>query len=664
MAEEAGRPDLASLAYARAEVELADWISEVDDVTTRLSALAAWEGLGQRRARLEVNAGRWAASLEALDRSRSSLRHQQPVRLAHLQTHLQADEAVLAFRFLGAEAWVWLVRSSQVHSMRLAASASEVQDAADLWVESISTGRPNRSWRRLGWQLARLTMHQVESAGWLNGLQNLIVLPGGGLATLPLDSLPTLAHADRPYGDGIVFSRSRTISDLDRSLHRRPRGHSTVAFIPNGSPAALLEVEGILMRTLGRAFLGRRATEQPDPFRGPLATAERREGCRRAGVAPIRFAQWLLGVSPRSLPSIWKGRPWYFSAAIRRARPYPARVAGAGYRRVSPMRLWLRGAAVWSAAYGRWTSALPPSSHSFSTLPEAQNPVQPALPRLRRRCGSGILPSPFVGPVPSGKEHREGLNGKGQTSPYVLTEIRRKRTAPLLYNSLHPSTCAPPPRQARYSHRGPLSRRTIFLPPGATVKTVIKLLKRVATLSIVAGVGYFGWMYWQERQAAEEEEGLGEVPTQAAEVRDITVSVSATGTLRPVRIVQVKSKAAGEILRMPAELGDRVETGALIAQIDTETLDQELVQGAGRPGVGAGAAGCFGAPVRPRPDAVEAGSGVAAGSRYRRAELHHRQGQPAARPSGDQAAPRSASTMPRCALPTPARLSARRWRRE
>ncbi len=110
------------------------------------------------------------------------------------------------------------------------------------------------------------------------------------------------------------------------------------------------------------------------------------------------------------------------------------------------------------------------------------------------------------------------------------------------------------------------------------MKTVIKLLKRLVTLAIVVGAGYFGWMYWQERQAAEEEEGLGEVPTQAASVRDITVSVSATGTLRPVRIVQVKSKAAGEILNMPAELGDRVESGALIAQIDTETLDQELAQ--------------------------------------------------------------------------------------
>ena len=39
------------------------------------------------------------------------------------------------------------------------------------------------------------------------------------------------------------------------------------------------------------------------------------------------------------------------------------------------------------------------------------------------------------------------------------------------------------------------------------MKTVIKLLKRVVTLAIVAGAGYFGWMYWQERQAAEEEQG-------------------------------------------------------------------------------------------------------------------------------------------------------------
>ncbi len=110
------------------------------------------------------------------------------------------------------------------------------------------------------------------------------------------------------------------------------------------------------------------------------------------------------------------------------------------------------------------------------------------------------------------------------------------------------------------------------------MKTVVKLLKRLVTLAVVAGVAYYGWGYYQAQQAAEEEQSVGEVPTRPVAVRDITVSVSATGALRPVRIVQVKSKAAGEILRMPAELGDLVQVGDLIAQVDTETLEQEMAQ--------------------------------------------------------------------------------------
>lgn len=110
------------------------------------------------------------------------------------------------------------------------------------------------------------------------------------------------------------------------------------------------------------------------------------------------------------------------------------------------------------------------------------------------------------------------------------------------------------------------------------MKTVVKLLKRLVVLVVVVGVSYYGWGYYQAQQAAEEEQGMGEVPTRPAAVRDITVSVSATGALRPVRIVQVKSKASGAILNMPAELGDVVQMGDLIAQIDTETLEQEMAQ--------------------------------------------------------------------------------------
>ena len=110
------------------------------------------------------------------------------------------------------------------------------------------------------------------------------------------------------------------------------------------------------------------------------------------------------------------------------------------------------------------------------------------------------------------------------------------------------------------------------------MKALKKLLATTLKLVIcIAAVG--GGYYAYQRYAAEiEEEDLGELPTVVAKVRDITVSVSATGILQPVKIVEIKSKASGEILEMPAEMGDYLEAGDLIAQIDTRILDQELKQ--------------------------------------------------------------------------------------
>lgn len=110
------------------------------------------------------------------------------------------------------------------------------------------------------------------------------------------------------------------------------------------------------------------------------------------------------------------------------------------------------------------------------------------------------------------------------------------------------------------------------------MKTFRKILKRVVTLAVLVAVGYFGWMYYESRNAEEEEASIGRIPTQEASVRDITVSVSATGVLRPVRIIQVKSKASGEIMRMTVDLGDKVQAGDLIAQVETRFLEQELNQ--------------------------------------------------------------------------------------
>jgi HlyD family secretion protein len=60
-------------------------------------------------------------------------------------------------------------------------------------------------------------------------------------------------------------------------------------------------------------------------------------------------------------------------------------------------------------------------------------------------------------------------------------------------------------------------------------------------------------------------------PTRlTVEVRrgNLIIRAEATGSIEPVRRVEVKSKASGEILRLHADVGDRVARGTLLAEID------------------------------------------------------------------------------------------------
>jgi len=50
--------------------------------------------------------------------------------------------------------------------------------------------------------------------------------------------------------------------------------------------------------------------------------------------------------------------------------------------------------------------------------------------------------------------------------------------------------------------------------------------------------------------------------------QDIVVDVEATGIIAPVNAVEVRSKASGQIIKLPVELGSRVKPGDLLAQID------------------------------------------------------------------------------------------------
>ena len=64
----------------------------------------------------------------------------------------------------------------------------------------------------------------------------------------------------------------------------------------------------------------------------------------------------------------------------------------------------------------------------------------------------------------------------------------------------------------------------------------------------------------------------------AVEMRNIEVTVDASGVVEPESTVEVKSKASGEVLKVHGETGDIVEAGTLLVQIDKRTPANNVSQ--------------------------------------------------------------------------------------
>ncbi len=60
--------------------------------------------------------------------------------------------------------------------------------------------------------------------------------------------------------------------------------------------------------------------------------------------------------------------------------------------------------------------------------------------------------------------------------------------------------------------------------------------------------------------------------------QDLRITAEATGQLEPLRQVEVKSKASGEILELLVDTGDQVEAGALMARIDPREVENAYNQ--------------------------------------------------------------------------------------
>ena len=69
-----------------------------------------------------------------------------------------------------------------------------------------------------------------------------------------------------------------------------------------------------------------------------------------------------------------------------------------------------------------------------------------------------------------------------------------------------------------------------------------------------------------------------EVKTAMVERGDIAVAIDATGTIKPLNIVKVSSKASGKILELKVDAGDYVEKDEIIAIIETTYVQISLEQ--------------------------------------------------------------------------------------
>jgi len=83
-------------------------------------------------------------------------------------------------------------------------------------------------------------------------------------------------------------------------------------------------------------------------------------------------------------------------------------------------------------------------------------------------------------------------------------------------------------------------------------------------------------LYWL---LSGDEEGAIRYRTAAVERGDITLTVTATGTLQPLNQVEVGSELSGTIVRVAVDFNDEVVAGQVLAQIDTSTLESRIVEG-------------------------------------------------------------------------------------
>jgi HlyD family secretion protein len=97
---------------------------------------------------------------------------------------------------------------------------------------------------------------------------------------------------------------------------------------------------------------------------------------------------------------------------------------------------------------------------------------------------------------------------------------------------------------------------------------------RWITIGLVAVVALAGLFFVTHRKKTTKTV----IQTAAVERQDITVTVEANGAIEPINVVEVKSKASGQIVKMPIDVGSNVTPNQLLVQIDPRDVKNQYDQ--------------------------------------------------------------------------------------
>ena len=97
----------------------------------------------------------------------------------------------------------------------------------------------------------------------------------------------------------------------------------------------------------------------------------------------------------------------------------------------------------------------------------------------------------------------------------------------------------------------------------------------IAVLLVLAALFFF---VIRPMLGAGKELLAGAYLTSTAQMQEMTVSVSSTGTIQPIDSYNVSGMVTGEVLEAPSEVGDQVEKGDVLYRIDPGSAETALQQ--------------------------------------------------------------------------------------